>query len=135
MIVELTHSDALRTTAGDLYKAARAGKGVRANIRCMPRRRPFLTALAEQVGILPSYVDQFGRTHRTADRVRVALLEAMGIEARSEAAARAELARAREQQAAQLIAPVRVAERSAARRLPLSIVDAAPRRWAVEISL
>jgi 4-alpha-glucanotransferase len=95
--------------------------------------RPFLAALAEQVGILPSYVDQFGRTHRTPDRVRVALLAAMGFEVRSEVAARAELTRWRERRAAQLIAPVRVADSGAARRLAIATQGRPIGAWALEI--
>ena len=94
--------------------------------------RPQLRALAEQVGVVSSYIDQFGRTRPTADRVRLALLEAMGFAARSEAAARCELERLRERQAAQLLAPVRVADARAARRVAIAPQQRA-RAWSIDI--
>jgi len=95
--------------------------------------RPFLHALAVQVGILPSYVDQGGRTRRTSDRTRVALLRAIGIDAQGEPAARAALEAARARLAAAMLSPVRVAETAAARTLPLGPAGWHAQAWAVEV--
>jgi 4-alpha-glucanotransferase len=54
--------------------------------------RPVLRALADELGILPGYLDWRGRRVHTTDAQRVALLRAMGHEAGSEAAARRALA-------------------------------------------
>ena len=51
--------------------------------------RPALRALAEQLGIQSSYVDQTGESLRlTSDATREQLLAAMGYDASTEAAAR-----------------------------------------------
>jgi 4-alpha-glucanotransferase len=96
--------------------------------------RPFLRALAEQVGILPSYVDLSGRMRHTADRTRVALLHAMGIDARGEAAAREHLQAERARRAAELLPAVRVADTGAARCVAIGGRARAPRAWAVEVT-
>jgi 4-alpha-glucanotransferase len=95
--------------------------------------RPFLRALAAHVGILPSYVDQSGRTRYTPDRARVALLAGLGIDARHEAAAREALAAMRAVRAVRVLAPTRVADESAARVLtaPGALRDACA--WTVEV--
>ena len=72
------------------------------------RRRAFLRALAGELGILPSYVDVTGRTRRTSDATRQAVLAAMGIDASTEEAARRELAGMAEEAAARILDPVRV---------------------------
>ncbi len=72
------------------------------------RRRAFLRALAGELGILPSYVDVKGRTRRTSDATRQALLAAMGIDASTEEAARRELAGMAEEAATRMLDPVRV---------------------------
>lgn len=70
--------------------------------------RPALHRLAEAYGILPSWVDADGRRHVVSDATREALLEAWGVPASTEAAARGSLeARARRRRA-RLVAPVRV---------------------------
>jgi 4-alpha-glucanotransferase len=68
-----------------------------------------LRRLADQVGILPEYLDQSGtETRVTSDRTRIAILRALGIDASSEAACEAELARRAEQERRTPIAPVAV---------------------------
>jgi 4-alpha-glucanotransferase len=60
----------------------------------MPRsRRPALRALADRLGILPSYVDLTGIERPTSDHNFEAIAAAMGYDASSEAAARAALER------------------------------------------
>ncbi len=74
--------------------------------------RRSLRALADAVGILPSYVDQSGIVREASDEVRVALLAAMGLDAASEAGAKralAELALARRDR---LLPPVTVTQRA-----------------------
>ena len=94
--------------------------------------RPLLRALAAHIGILPSYVDQFGRVRRASDRSRIAVLGELGIEAATEAAARAALSSLQAQMRAQRLAPVRVAGVAAARTLTVRGVRGA-RHWSVEI--
>ena len=68
-----------------------------------------LSRLAEQAGILPEYLDQSGtETRITSDRTRIAILQALGIDASSEAACEAELARRAEQERKTPLAPVAV---------------------------
>ena len=68
-----------------------------------------LSRLAEQAGILPEYLDQSGtETRITSDRTRIAILRALGIDASSEAACEAELARRAEQERKTPLAPVAV---------------------------
>lgn len=95
--------------------------------------RPQLRALAAQVGILPSYVDQSGHTRPTRDETRVALLTAMGIAASSDAEARDSLAEMRAESRLLLVDPVRVSGARAARHLA---VRAMPphRAWSVEVT-
>lgn len=96
--------------------------------------RSFLRTLAAQLGILPSYVDQAGRTRHTTDRTRIAVLRAMGIAADTEAAARHALAAERLRRAGHIIPPVRVEGAGAARRLAFAAPSAEVRRWAVEVT-
>src|SRR6516225_1074232 len=100
---------AIRFRAWALYNRARIGRDVVSVVSRMPPR-PFLRALADHVGILPAYVDLTGTTRHTDDRARVALLDAMGIDAYSEAGAREYLRAARAERAAALLPAVRVAE-------------------------
>jgi len=68
-----------------------------------------LSRLAEQAGILPEYLDQSGtETRITSDRTRIAILQALGIDASSEAACEAELARRAERERKRPLAPVAV---------------------------
>jgi 4-alpha-glucanotransferase len=71
--------------------------------------RPALYALAERLGIQPSYLDQTGEKLRlTSDETRVALLEAMGFDASTEEQAARALRRLRTKSRRQWIEPVRV---------------------------
>jgi len=68
-----------------------------------------LARLAAETGILPEYVDQSGtETRVTSDRTRIALLKALGIDASSEEACEAELARRAERAGKTPIEPVAV---------------------------
>lgn len=97
----------------------------------MPRQ--FLRALAEHVGILPSYVDQSGRTRRTSDATRIALLAAMGMEAGREAQARSALEALREQNRAEILPAARVATAAAARTLVPHLQTRAVRTWSIAV--
>ena len=71
--------------------------------------RPALRALADRVGILPSYLDQNGRDMReTSDETREALLSALGYDASSEVAAGQRLVELERAERARLVAPVQV---------------------------
>jgi 4-alpha-glucanotransferase len=71
--------------------------------------RPALRALADAVGILPSYLEQNRRDVReTSDATREALLAALGHEASTETAATQRLAELESEERARLLAPVRV---------------------------
>ena len=68
-----------------------------------------LERLADRVGILPEYLDQSGtETRVTSDRTRVAILGALGIDARDEAACEAALARLAEEDRRTPLDPVAV---------------------------
>jgi 4-alpha-glucanotransferase len=68
-----------------------------------------LRTLADQLGILPEYVDQTGRETRvTTDETRVAILTAMGFDASTEEHAAAALAMLEARARARTLAPVRV---------------------------
>jgi 4-alpha-glucanotransferase len=122
---------AIRFRAWALYNRARIGRDVVSVVSRMPPR-PFLRALADHVGILPAYVDLTGTTRHTDDRARVALLDAMGIDAYSEAGAREYLRAARAERAAALLPAVRVAEARNARHIaPGGAVT--PRAWEAEV--
>jgi 4-alpha-glucanotransferase len=98
--------------------------------------RRALHALASRVGILPRYVDQTGVVRRASDASRVALLEAMGFVAVTEAQARRSLRALAEADASRLVAPSRVVEREAARRLEWHAADRGPRRrrWTLDMT-
>jgi 4-alpha-glucanotransferase len=71
--------------------------------------RPALRALADHVGILPSYLQQNGRDVReTSDATREALLSALGHDASTEAAAAQGLAELERLERARLVPPVQV---------------------------
>jgi 4-alpha-glucanotransferase len=71
-----------------------------------------LHELADAVGIVPEYLDQTGRELRTtSDDTRRAILDALGIDASTDAAARDALDTLRRAARDELIAPVRVVER------------------------
>lgn len=92
--------------------------------------RPALRALADRVGVLSEYRDYQGGRRETSDQARVALLAAMGIDASSEAAARAALERWDQATAKRLAPPVLVGRVSdpATRRLRLSLPIGAAQR-------
>ncbi len=79
--------------------------------------RAALRTLAEEMGILPSYVDTGGRERHTSDSTREALLRAMGVEAATEEEARAALRAIARQKREQLLAPTRVIRDPAPRTL------------------
>ena len=100
--------------------------------------RPQLRALAERVGILPSYQPMAGAPRRlTRDATRELLLAAMGVDASSEAAAKRVLAAFEEREAGRLLAPVRVEALGTRRaaRLPVRWPAAAGARvdWRLEL--
>ena len=101
-------------------------------------RRSALRALADRMGIEAAYQPiGGGRPRRTRDSTREALLAAMGVDASSEAAARAALRAHDEREAAQLVAPFRVATERARElaRLPIRAPAGATRgEWRVEIT-
>ena len=66
--------------------------------------------LADRVGILDGFWDNAGQRHITSDETRRALLAAMGLDARSDEAARASLDALRVEEKRRLIAPARVVE-------------------------
>jgi 4-alpha-glucanotransferase len=72
------------------------------------RARPALRALAAAAGILPGFRDIRGRSRRTADATRVALLHAMGLDASTEDSARHALAALERETRDRLLPPVRV---------------------------
>ena len=74
--------------------------------------RKRLAALAEQLGILPSYYDIRGRLHETSDATLEDLAAAMGFDASTEDAAAESLARLVRDASAGLVDPVYVAFRS-----------------------
>ncbi len=75
-------------------------------------RATTLRRLADQVGILPEYVDQTGREVRTtSDETRRTLLRAMGFDSSTEAAAATALDELEARQRATLLDPVRVRTR------------------------
>jgi 4-alpha-glucanotransferase len=88
-----------------------------------------LRKLAEQAGILSSFVDQGGRLRRTRDDTRVALLAAMGIDAADATAARHALEQWLEDCARALLPPVGVAYEGA---LSLRFEFAAPNPASLE---
>ncbi len=100
--------------------------------------RPALRALATRLGILPDYRDYRGTRRTTSDASRVALLAAMGIDARTERSARNAL---RELQAAArsaLLAPVRLLPATRAATIVIALPShhagcRAPARWMIEV--
>jgi 4-alpha-glucanotransferase len=80
--------------------------------------RPALRALADKLGIQPSYMDQTGESLRlTSDATRERLLAAMGYDASTEARAKKALRALRRAELRQWIEPVRVV-RQQSRSLP-----------------
>lgn len=89
-----------------------------------------LRALAEQQGILSSYVSQSGAEHRsTSDDTRVAILAAMGYDASTESRARVMLAEMAERDMSRIVAPVRVVREAELPRGAVSI--RVPQAWGV----
>lgn len=99
--------------------------------------RPWLHALADAVGIFPSYHDVSGREHRLDDEAAAALLEAMGFDVSSEAAAEAALERLRATQRGRIIPPasVIVADEPAAPMLEIRVPDELlrPVAWRIDV--
>src|SRR5439155_24486164 len=84
-------------------------------------RESAVERLADAIGIVPKYLDQTGTEWReTAAASRIALLAAMGIDASSDAASERALRALRLEERRELLAPVRVVERTddTARRHP-----------------
>lgn len=74
-----------------------------------------LHALAARLGILDQYIDQTGREMRhTSDATRVALLDAMGVDASSESRIRRALLALDEREQREILPPVRVVRESEA---------------------
>jgi 4-alpha-glucanotransferase len=103
--------------------------------------RPALRALADRVGILPSYLDQNGRDVRqTTDASREALLAALGHDASTERAAAQRLGGLELAERARLVAPVQV-WREYEQAQPTLRVSLPPElargrlRWEVELAL
>ncbi|MCC6850128.1 MAG: 4-alpha-glucanotransferase [Deltaproteobacteria bacterium] len=97
--------------------------------------RPALRRLAARLGILPRYVDTRGVTRRTSDRTAEALAAALGHDASTEAEA-AHAARRLAAHDEAPLAPTRVCEPAAARRLPVALPPAHRGRrgeWHVEL--
>jgi 4-alpha-glucanotransferase len=100
--------------------------------------RSSLRALADDIGIIPEYVDQTGRERRkTSDETRVALLAALGIDASTEDRAAEALASRRAHERAELVPPVHVvAEGDAAAaivRVRAPATSARDATWRLEI--
>ena len=99
--------------------------------------RPELSALAERLGILASYVDQSGREERfTSDASREALVAALGHDGSSEAAAAASLESLEQAERARILDPVQVwrehAQREPRVRMRLPEGDEAT-AWSLEL--
>jgi 4-alpha-glucanotransferase len=99
-----------------------------------------LRLLADNVGILPDYVDQTGTERRvTTDETRVAILRAMGIEASTEEMAAAALESLRERERDEIMSPVRVVEADDAHtmtvelRIPASLSRSPRAAWRLEV--
>ena len=91
-------------------------------------KRPKLRELADRLGIIPDYVSQTGKTVRTSDDAREALLSVMGLDAPTEDAARGWLDELDHEDRQQLIDPVRVVERddASAGRVRVRLPDGVP---------
>lgn len=101
--------------------------------------RPVLRSLSDEVGIIPSYLDQTGKEWRhTSDETRELLLAAMGFDASTEDAAEAAVERLRREQRERPLDPVRVVEIATPElatvhvRLPEPV--ATPIRWELELA-
>jgi 4-alpha-glucanotransferase len=96
-----------------------------------------LQRLAARVGILPEYIDQSGtQTRVTPDETRVAILDAMGIDASTEAAAERSLERLETRDAERALAPARVvvaATEDSARVLARAPAGAGGAGWELEV--
>jgi 4-alpha-glucanotransferase len=99
--------------------------------------RPQLRALADRAGIVASFRGAGGETRVTSDATRVALLEAMGLDASSESSAAAALRDLDEHEARELLAPARVVVQGtrAADRIPLRLPEGSSARalWRLEL--
>jgi 4-alpha-glucanotransferase len=99
----------------------------------------YLRRLAEVVGIMPEYIGQTGERHSTSDETRRALLAALGFDASSEEAARESLERIDDEEARELIPPVRVVRlgSSALRAIDVRLPRGADHSgaWRLEITL
>lgn len=99
--------------------------------------RPRLRALADRLGILPSYLDIAGVERVTADATREALLRAMGYEAADESAAAETLLELERRERERLLDPVRVVrsdgQRSRHVRVRLPEGASGPVDWRLEL--
>jgi len=99
----------------------------------------YLRRLAEYVGIMPEYFEVTGERHDTSDDTRRVLLAALGFDAATDDAARQSLERLVDEEAAELIPPVRVVRRSstAARAIDVRLPPGADHSgaWRLEVEL
>jgi 4-alpha-glucanotransferase len=94
--------------------------------------RPALDRLATRLGILPRYVDTSGIVRDTSERTTVALLDALGADGSTEAAATRAHEALDAAETAQPLAPTRVCDPRAARRVPLRLSGALARARSVD---
>lgn len=99
----------------------------------------YLRRLAEHAGIMSEYFGQTGERHFTSDDTRRALLEALGFDASSDDAARQCLERVADEEAQELISPVRVVRMGStgSRAVEVRLPPAADRTgaWRLELTL
>lgn len=99
--------------------------------------RPKLHALAEAVGILPSYVDQGGVTRYTSDDTRARLLASMHLDASTESVAGRTLARLERETRERLLPPVAVVPKAEASRIavdPPGADDGTSWEWSLTVT-
>jgi 4-alpha-glucanotransferase len=101
--------------------------------------RPALVRLAEEMGIIPRYLEQTGKVWReTTDETREALLTAMGFDVSSEARAREAVEHLATESRGRPVEPVRVVQQADARSREalVSVPDSAGEiEWEAELEL